>query len=49
MAEFLTENLPIMMLLAFAMLIFTGFPVAFLLGGVGIGTTLIAMVVGIFP
>ena len=49
MAEFLNDYLPVIMLVAFAALIFTGFPVAFLLGGVGIATTLIAMLVGIFP
>ncbi|MBH67144.1 MAG: C4-dicarboxylate ABC transporter [Rhodospirillaceae bacterium] len=49
MIEFLNDYLPILMLFAFAALIFTGFPVAFLLGGVGIGATLIAFVAGAFP
>ena len=49
MAEFLTDYLPILMLIVFAVLIFTGFPVAFLLGGVGVATTLVAMAAGIFP
>ncbi|MDA0341248.1 MAG: TRAP transporter large permease subunit [Proteobacteria bacterium] len=49
MAEFLTEYLSVLMLIVFAALIFTGFPVAFLLGGVGIASTLVAMAAGIFP
>ena len=49
MTEFLNDYIPVFMLISFAILIFTGFPVAFLLGGVGIVTTLIALFAGIFP
>ena len=49
MAEFLSDYLPILMLACFAVLIFTGFPVAFLLGGVGIAASMIAMLAGAFP
>jgi tripartite ATP-independent transporter DctM subunit len=47
--EFLNNYLPIIMLGVFAVLIFTGFPVAFLLGGVGIAASLVAMLAGTFP
>ncbi len=48
MAEFLYDYLPVLMLIVFAVLIFTGFPVAFLLGGVGVASALVAMAAGIF-
>ncbi len=49
MTEFLAENLPIIMLVAFAVLIFTGFPVASMLAGVGIAAALVAIFIDVFP
>ena len=49
MAEFLTDYLPLIMLGALAALIFTGFPVAFVLAGVGVAAMLLALMLGTFP
>ena len=49
MTEFLAENLPIIMLVAFAFLIFTGFPVASMLAGVGNAAALVAIFIDVFP
>ncbi len=49
MAEFLNDYLSIIMLATFSVFIFTGFPVAFLLVGVGIAASLVAILAGAFP
>ncbi|WP_428699721.1 TRAP transporter large permease [Stappia sp.] len=42
------ELLPVFMFLALALLLFTGFPVAFILGGVGLGFAFLAQELGAF-
>lgn len=49
MTELIIDGLPIYMLVALAGLIFTGFPVAFVLAGVGIGAAILAWALGEFP
>lgn len=47
--DFLATNLPIFMILAFAVLLFSGYPVALVLAGVGIGFAAIGHLLGLFP
>ena len=47
--EFLAANLPIFMILVFAVLLFTGYPVALILSGVGVAFAGIGMVLDVFP
>jgi len=46
--ELFTEFLPVFMFATLAMLLFTGYPVAFLLGGIAIGYGLIGYALGVF-
>lgn len=46
---FLVDNLALFMVVALALLLFTGFPVAFVLAGVGLGFGLIGYALGEFP
>ena len=45
--EFFLEYLPLFMFAVMAVLLFTGFPVAFVLGGVGIATAIIGILAGV--
>ncbi len=47
--DFLVDNLALFMVVALAVLLFTGFPVAFVLAGVGLGFGLIGYALGEFP
>ncbi|MCZ6647583.1 MAG: C4-dicarboxylate ABC transporter, partial [SAR324 cluster bacterium] len=47
--ELIAQSLPMLMILVFAGLIFTGFPVALLLAGVGVAFGFIGYLVGEFP
>ncbi|MCZ6558860.1 MAG: TRAP transporter large permease subunit [SAR324 cluster bacterium] len=47
--ELIAQSLPILMILVFAGIIFTGFPVALLLAGVGVAFGFIGYLVGEFP
>ena len=42
------ELLPVFMFLALGLLLFTGFPVAFILGGIGLGFAFLAQELGAF-
>ncbi|WP_226553847.1 TRAP transporter large permease [Celeribacter naphthalenivorans] len=44
--EFFIEYLPLMMFAAMALLLFTGYPVAFVMGGVGVGFATIGLLTG---
>ncbi len=46
--EFIGEYLPIFMFIALGLLLFTGYPVAFILGGVGLAFAFIGMAMGEF-
>ena len=43
------DYLPILMLVALALLLFSGFPVGGVLAGVGIGFALVGLAIGEFP
>jgi tripartite ATP-independent transporter DctM subunit len=48
MLEWLPDALPILMFVALALLLFSGYPVAFVLGGVGLGFGALGMALGTF-
>ena len=48
MLEFVQDFLPLLMFLCLAVLLFSGFPVAFVLGGIGLAFGFVGMAFGIF-